>query len=87
MRIADYQKGRDAKFKVSASPKPNASPLKAGAGGFDVRDLPTIHFAVEFDIPEKKLKEAEQTLAVIKVPEESVAIAADVSYPEEESGE
>lgn len=37
-------------FKVEASASPNASPITVGSGAY-ARQLPTLHFAVEFDVP------------------------------------
>jgi hypothetical protein len=83
MRVGDHPEARDVPYKVAASVNPNYTPLKVGSG-FSERYLPTVMFAVEFEIPESMMFAAAQTLAVIKVPEKAVEIAAAVSYPEED---
>lgn len=86
MRVAAHPDGRDADYKVAASVRPNYSPLTVDTG-YNERDLPTVAFAVELEIPEAMIFQAEQTLAEIQIPEEAVEIVAAVSYPGEDDGD
>lgn len=78
MRIAKHPRGRNASYKVEASTKPDQRPL-VGSGA---NVLPTVAFAIEFDIPEAAFMTAEQVIAEIKIPEAEVKIAADVTHLE-----
>lgn len=44
--------------------------------------MPTVAFAVEFDIPDAMFKRAEQVIATMTIPEESATVAAVVKAVE-----
>jgi hypothetical protein len=83
MRIASHPSGRAAPYKVAASVQPNYTPLTTGQG-FSETVLPTVAFAVEFEIPESKIFAAEQAVAEIKLREEDLAVAATVTDLQED---
>lgn len=75
LRVAKYGgDGRRAPFKVSATARPNHTPLESGTGV----PLPTLAFAVVLDIPDSAFKQAEQVIAEIRIPEDALQIAAEV---------
>lgn len=74
LRIAKTRKtGNSPGYKVEARAKPSDAPLSN-------QDywLPTVAFAIDLDIPDKKFEEAEQVIAEIRIPEDQVTIAAEV---------
>lgn len=79
MRIAKHVGGRKG-YAINATRNPSYRPLEGTRG--DV--LPTVMFAVEFDIPDKAFKQAEQVIAEITIPESALEIAADVDIVEED---
>jgi len=72
LRIAPTARG----FKVNATTKPSRQPLRAGSYSDDW--LPTVAFAVVFDIPSEAFRTAEHVIAEVVVPVERVQIAAEV---------
>lgn len=73
LRLAKHPRGRDASYKVAAGVKPSREPLWAGD-----QPLPTVAFAVKFDIPDAAFNQAERVIAEIAIPEDELEIAADV---------
>lgn len=66
---------------VKAQATPNYKPLEDSNG----RILPTTMFALELDIPEEAFRSAARVVAELRVPEERLAIAAEViELPESE---
>lgn len=58
---------------IEASTKPNHNPIRVGS-----RAIPTVSFALRFDLPDEAFNRAEQILAAITVPYQSFRINADV---------
>lgn len=77
LRVARGVKGQArGRTYVSAATKVNHEPLSNAQGS-----LPTVAFAVEFDIPEALLMSAENVIAEIKVAKGKAEIAAEVKQP------
>lgn len=76
MRIAKHPTGRKATYKVHAGTEPDQRPLI----GPSAQVLPTVAFAVEFEIPDAAFRGAEQVIAQINIPESELEIAADVTH-------
>ncbi len=77
IRVAETHRGR--KFAISI--KPNHQPLHNN----DYRKTyyPTIHFAINFDIPDDAFESASKVIAEINVLEEHLEINAETEYPKE----
>lgn len=60
---------RDGQGKVSVTTKPSHEPISTYSG----RSMPTVAFAVEFEIPDEKFSEAEKVLASITVEQPEIA--------------
>lgn len=73
LRVAKNPRGRRP-YRVTASQQPNHQPLENSVGD----PLPTLSFAVVFDVPENAFKQAEQVIAEITIPESAIEIAAEV---------
>jgi hypothetical protein len=71
IRVAKDRNGRN---KIAATVKPNPHPLTKADGTV----LPTISFAVEFDVPDGMFRQAEQVIATLTIPESQAEIAAEV---------
>lgn len=67
-------RGANGKAKIEATVRPSAKPLTDSNG----HELPTIGFAVTFDVPDAMFKRAEQVVAEIVVDPKFAQIAADV---------
>ena len=74
LRVAKNPSGRTP-LRVDASAKPTYRPLTTSIGD----PLPTLSFAVMLNIPDEAFRRAEQVIAEIDVPEDLVAIAAEVT--------
>lgn len=77
IRVARDPKRRTASPRIVATMRPMPGPLLGHSG--DV--LPTVAFAVEFDIPDSMFKRAEEVIATVVIPEDQVEIAAEVRQP------
>lgn len=75
MRVARKPNSR-GKAAVAATTKPTAHPL-ADING----PLPTVYFAIEFDIPDSLLDRAQEVIAEIKVDGRKAKIAAEIETP------
>lgn len=64
-----------------ASSKPNYLAIEEG-NGYAKYALPTLAFAVEFDIPEALLNQASEVAAKINLEKKGVTIAGSISAPE-----
>lgn len=73
MRVGYDQKRR--KTMVEANAKPSGRALRGSNG----TDLPTVAFAVEFEIPDQMFKQAEQVIATLTIRQENALIAAEVT--------
>jgi hypothetical protein len=72
MRVAVNEQRR--KHQVAVGLKANYAPLTDSRGNA----LPTVAFALVLDVPDELFARAEQAIAEIKIPEDQVAIAAEV---------
>jgi len=79
VRVAHGNRGgsRVPVTKVAVTQKPIHDALTY-IDGLSSRPLPTVAFAVEFDIPDAMFKRAEQVIATMTIPEESATVAAVV---------
>ena len=75
MRVAESPRSRP---RITVTTKPNGRAL-TDAGG---HELPTVAFAVDFEVPDAMFRQAEQVIATISVPESAATIAADVRVVE-----
>lgn len=64
LRVA---KGGRKGFRVSASPEPTNEPIKIPANHSSVQFLPTVSFAVDFEIPDELFYQAETPVAEINL--------------------
>ena len=73
---AHVRVGRDprGKHKIAVTSRPNPFPLEKGNGEV----LPTVAFAVEFEVPDSAFREAERVLATVVIPEDRARVAAEV---------
>ena len=82
MKITTYlriaQGGRRG-YKVSASSTPVYEPLMSSA--YNKRFLPTVFFAVNFDIPEVLFKQAEQVIGTIDVQTKQATVNSAILLP------
>ena len=78
IRIAKSKRG--STFLVEANGTPRAAHKPLVGSGAD--PLPTVAFAVNFEIPDSAFRSAEQVIAEIKIPESELTIAADVTHLE-----
>lgn len=71
------------KQKVSASTKSSSEPLKI-AGSYNNPDqwLPTVGFAVDFNIPDELFSQAQQVIAEIDVTQKGAKVLAEIPVPE-----
>ena len=80
MKVKAYMRvGHDArrrKTQLDVTAKPTARALKGSNGN----ELPTVAFAVEFEIPDEMFKRAEQVIATLTIPEQHATIAAEVTH-------
>lgn len=77
MKVKTYlrvARGHGKQARVVANARPNPSPLSDHMGV----DLPTVAFAVVFEIPDEAFRAAERVLAEIEVPIESISLSAAV---------
>lgn len=81
MKVKTYVRvGYDAqtrKSKVEVSAKPKRTPLSTSSG-YNAKLLPTVAFAVVFDVPDGAFTVAEQVLATITVPAELAEAAVEI---------
>jgi len=75
LRVAKTSRG----YKVSAQTKPNHAPLYTDS--YSKKYLPTVHFAINLDIPNEAFDKASKAIAEINVPEEHLEINAETEYP------
>jgi hypothetical protein len=68
VRVAKGSRGP----KLIATVKPNTTPLEDG----NRNPIPTVFFAVQFDVPDESFRRAQQVIAEVKV--EDPGIAANV---------
>ena len=73
LRVAEGPRGP----RVEASTKPNHAPLTTGTG-WKEKVLPTVAFALQLDVPDELINQAEQVIAELEIPKEQAQIAADV---------
>lgn len=66
MRLAKNTPSGRSRYKVDASPNPNPRPLTIGFGRSE-RELHTLHFALELDIPEELLSPAKWPVVEIQL--------------------
>lgn len=78
LRIARTQKGN----KIEASAKPNYEPLSTAVYGGGKDFLPTIFFAVDFEIPEILFTQAENVVALVNLSGKGEKIDASFVIPE-----
>jgi hypothetical protein len=76
IRIGFDKKTRN--YKLEATVNPSSTPIRRGNG----TDLPTVAFAVMFDVPDVMFRQAEQVIATMTIPESQARIVADVTEPE-----
>ena len=72
MRVAKSHNGR---VKIAANARPSDEPLKDSNG----YALPTVSFAIQLDIPDKLIYQAEQVIAELKISEDQARIVAEVA--------
>ncbi len=82
LRVAKGRRG----YKFSATAKPNHEPLYIQ--GYNSRGrrknyLPTVHFALDLNIPRSAFEKASRVVAELSVPEEHLEVNAEISYPED----
>lgn len=65
---------RQGRHRLVATSKPSHLPLTKSDG----TELPTVAFAVEFDVPDAMFRQAEQAIATLVIPESQATIAAEV---------
>lgn len=72
--------GPGNKYKLSATTKPDNTPLyKLGYGRSARRDfLPTVSFAVDFDLPEDAFNRAAKVISEVVVRSEDVGFATEI---------
>lgn len=63
-----------------ASSKPNYAAIEVASGGYKVV-LPTLAFAVEFDIPDSLFNQASEVAAKINLEKKGVTIAGVIATP------
>lgn len=68
-------KGSNGKSQLTATVKPSTAPLTMANG----TPLPTIAFAVVFEVPDAMFRQAEQVIATLTIPESQAQIAADIT--------
>ncbi len=68
--------------KLAIAVRPSVVPLvhKGSWSGDTV--LPTVAFAIEFDVPDALFAQASEVIATLSVPEDRATIAAEVAEPE-----
>lgn len=71
MRVGKGSRGP----QVHASVKPSDRPLADSSGV----PIPTVAFAIDFDLPEALFHRAEEVIAKLTVPEDQAKIAAEVA--------
>jgi hypothetical protein len=77
MKVTAYvrvARTRTGKPTVDAGPRPTDEPLKDQHG----KALPTVAFALKLDVPEERLRAAEQVLAEIEVSSDEAEIVVGV---------
>lgn len=85
MKITTYirvAQGGKKGFRVDASNTPNPQPLKI-AGGYNRPDefLPTVSFAVNFDIPEELFNQAETIIGEINIGLKQALVTNEITIP------
>ena len=71
------------KYKLDASTKSNEAPLKlAGSYGQGDRYLPTVGFAVDFNVPDEMFSKASVVIAEIDLKSKEVKILSEIPKPE-----
>jgi len=76
LRIAKTDKGRTS---VAASVRPNYEPLMCAKPHNVKLALPTLSFAVEFEVPDELFKQAESVVATINLTKEKAVICGKVA--------
>lgn len=70
------------KYKIDATTKSNETPLvKKGSYGSADEFLPTIAFAVDFDIPDEMFSKASVVIAEINLKSKEVKILSEIPKP------
>jgi hypothetical protein len=64
IRVAE---GGNGKPRIIATTRSSAEPIKTQFGAA----LPTVAFAIEFDVPDALFEQAEQVVATVTIPEEA----------------
>lgn len=77
MRVGKTDRG----YKVSATAKPNSSPLDDGA--YRPKAVPTVFFAVDFEIDDSEFNLSEKTIGTVSVKSKKSQIKA-TEYEEPE---
>lgn len=78
IRVAE---GLNGKPRIQATTQPSDEPIKSQFG----KALPTVSFAVEFDVPDVLFSRAEEVIATIAIPEESarpIVAVVEMADPE-----
>jgi hypothetical protein len=80
MKVKAYLRFAVAKrgVKIEASAKPVYDPISTVPGEF----LPTVSFAVEFDIPDELFEQAERTVASVNVALNGAKVSGKMLVPE-----
>lgn len=76
VRVAKHRTGRKG-YMVVAGSTPNQEPLTKGQGMYK-ESLPTVAFAIDFEIPDSAFNLAERVIAEIEIPEDQLQVAAEV---------
>jgi len=77
LRIA---RGSRGKSRVMASVSPKIEPIKSGSG-YSVEYLPTVYFAVDFNIPNDLFEQAQIPIAEINVAMKDAKVAGEILVP------
>lgn len=79
---AYFRVGRGRRgYKISASTRPNYEPIK-NVSYNSYSFLPTVSFAVDFDMPDELFKQAEKVIGEINIALNKAEVAAEVQVPE-----